>query len=369
MAGKKAPAIWLNESIGNFQTNNNSLIIDQLLTEFNERLKKTELSWQQFHTDPNYYDFPYINNYDYAEQAPIVNSTPKTTQTNFVEYFSQLPSTNKFLLDMAVAYLKKTYTPHSNEDILIWVSLSSLDKIGHLYGPYAKEVIDMIYHLDYQIEQFMKEVAQIVPRQETLYVLTADHGIMPIPELAKKEHPDAKRINTKIISAAINNEIKKNFGISDILIDDKIPHIYLNKKITKNLSSPEKERLLKAIQEQLEQIPGIKRAYTNKELEEMRPQIGSYAWHLKNNIYPGRSGNLLLEIEPYVLMSKYKGGTKHNTPHPYNTHVPLILYQPTVYEHKTITQRVWMPQIAATLAKILEINSPSSQALPPLPIS
>jgi hypothetical protein len=370
MAGKKGAATWFNENTSQFETNSNNMIIDKILKEWNKKLEHLNLTWNQMYSNEQFYQFPHINNYKYASEPSIINTSKDLSNpTKIAERLVKLPLANQILLDITEEYISKQLQMSPGSNLLVWVSLSSLDKIGHVYGPHSKEIIDMIYQLDKQIEQFMNKVNHIIPAEEILYVLTADHGVMPIPELIKKEYPQAQRLNENKIIKSINAQIKNTLGYQNAIVSLKIPHLVCNKQLMKELSKEKKQQLAHLIKDELKKIPGIKNAYPENELQSINPQEETPQWLLKNMIYPGRSGDILIELEPHIMISKHEAGTKHNNPQTEVTHVPLIMYQEGSIEKKVFSDKVWMPQLNSTVAEILEIPHASPQALQSLPIS
>ena len=368
MGGKKAETVWFNEDTAQFETNSNNAIVNQILTRWNKKLLTLDLTWNQVKNE-QFYQFPHINNYEYASEPSIINSSDNSIQkSKFAERLVKLPLANQILLDIAEEYISQEHKISPENNLLVWVSLSSLDKIGHVYGPHSKEIVDMIYQLDDQIEAFMQNVNSMIPSQNVLYVLTADHGVMPITELIRKDHPHAQRLNENKIVKDLNEQIQKELGYDNAIVCLKIPHLICNKQLMKNLSPQKKSELLHFIKKQLKTREGIKTAYTEKDLLLMNTEKGSAQWLLKNMIYPGRSGDILIELEPNIMISKYEAGTKHNNPQPEVTHVPLILFQEGSIEKKVFPEKVWMLQLNSTLAKILEIPPASRESLPNLPI-
>jgi predicted AlkP superfamily pyrophosphatase or phosphodiesterase len=68
---------------------------------------------------------------------------------------------------------------------LLAVSLSSLDLVGHLYGPESRESADTLERLDEWLEGFLDEVEEKVDDDGRVWIaLTSDHGVSPIPEVA-----------------------------------------------------------------------------------------------------------------------------------------------------------------------------------------
>ena len=372
LVGNSAPAIWFNVKRGTFVAIKPNAATNALVRLARAKIAKPyKTSWALAYNDARYYNFQFIDNYEYASEPSLMlpqsHEGTDSSRKKFLEVFLKLPEANQLLLDLAREYIIREYkTLESDGTLLVFLSLSSLDKIGHIYGPFSREVIDMIYHLDKQLGTFQNAVAKIVAPENTLYVLTADHGVMPIPELIQPWYPQARRIVIGNIIDEVNTYIKQRFGISQIIRGHKIPHVYLNQKLLQKLPHHKRDAVISAVRTKLGEYPGISYVYNAYTLLRTPVQAGSMAWRFKNNIYPGRSGDLLLQIAPYSMVSKYTGGTKHYTPYDYNTHVPLFLFQKGVFEKKVITTKVWVNQITASLAQILGVKK-APYMLDPLP--
>jgi len=66
---------------------------------------------------------------------------------------------------------------------LLAVSLSTLDAVGHAYGPDSREVHDMVLRLDRMLGDFFTRLYQIRDSNTVVVALTADHGVTSFPEL------------------------------------------------------------------------------------------------------------------------------------------------------------------------------------------
>ncbi|MDB4874497.1 MAG: type phosphodiesterase/nucleotide pyrophosphatase [Gemmatimonadetes bacterium] len=73
--------------------------------------------------------------------------------------------------------------PNAMPDLLS-ISLSTTDAIGHAFGPDSREIHDQVLRVDRWLGQFFASLEQEVPASRIVYVLTGDHGIAPLPELA-----------------------------------------------------------------------------------------------------------------------------------------------------------------------------------------
>src|SRR5690606_11817807 len=107
--------------------------------------------------------------------------------------FEKTPAANQMLFDCAKACIKANIDCNRDERMLLWISLSPLDKLSHIYGPESLEVIDLIYQLDCQLLQFIHFVDKQVMRSDVAYILTADHGMAPIPEYLREQGYPASR--------------------------------------------------------------------------------------------------------------------------------------------------------------------------------
>src|SRR5262245_24940068 len=107
---------------------------------------------------------------------------------------------------------------NAHEPDVLSVSLSTTDAIGHDFGPDSREVHDHLVRLDGWLGAFLDSLAAIVPLQRTMFVLTADHGISPMPERLAHEGKRAGRINVvplaKQLSSQLRTRWSTDFGIA-----------------------------------------------------------------------------------------------------------------------------------------------------------
>src|SRR5262249_41775764 len=71
---------------------------------------------------------------------------------------------------------------HDVPDVLA-ISFSSNDYVGHQLGPDAPEVREMSIRTDKLLGQLFQAVERQVGMANVLVVLTADHGVAPVPEV------------------------------------------------------------------------------------------------------------------------------------------------------------------------------------------
>jgi arylsulfatase A-like enzyme len=251
--------------------------------------------------------------------------------------------------------------------LLLWVCLSPLDKVGHKYGSQSMEVIDMIYHLDKQIRRFMRQTLRVIGKHEVIFALTADHGVMPIPQLLHQEGlTQARRIDRIELINGINQKIKEKYGVENAVIGYKCQELVLSDDLDE-LKAQKRMNIMHDIKWHVMQVPGIRNVWLFEELTHLPTQPGTIQDHLKKQLFRGRSGSVIIQTEPYAMITHWNEGAQHKTPYSYDTHVPMIIFHPGKFERKYVRQRVVALQLANTLAEVLNVPKPSASTYEILP--
>lgn len=376
-------AIWFDTDSGLFTTSKAYFdTIPAWLSKFNANhylLHKKELTWNLAYPH-NYSAYTFHNSKTYHHvQNPkgMVNSKismQKLCSYKHPEHCQQLllltPFANQLILDLAEHTIRHYTSKHKPDELLLWVCIGATDKIGHKYGPDSRETIDMLYHLDIQIGNFIKKVQNYLCPQDVLFVLTSDHGAAPLPELQKTQ--GTTPAHRTLIAPLINNLNKMlatyNPQLATLVTKIKLPSLYLNNAVFNTLTTVEQEKVLEKIKEFLCKQPGIKQAWTAQELQRNKYPEEAIETMYKNQLFAGRSGPIQIQIEPNCFLTESNTGIEHQSPYEYDTHVPFIIYRPCVYPAQTISDKGWTLQLANTLANILHVSKPATSpynALPP----
>jgi len=367
-ANKLGKAIWFDNKTGFFTSS--KAYFDKLpdwLQTFNKKKKINQLS--PFYWKPMYlptraaYNFNHISNYAYAIKSTSLIGYPIPRHL-----FIQTPQANQLVLDLAQEYTKMYMQQKPDNHLLLWVCLGSLDILSHAYGPESLEVIDMLYRLDQQIKHFIEHIQKTVNNSDILFVLTSDHGTSPIIELLQQKGITfARRINQQQFIDMLNNYIKNRYNVINLVKALQLPNLYLDQSTLHSFSTETQKLIIADLKNFLQQQPEIKQVWTYDELQHSCFSAQEIEDYFKKQLFFGRSGSLIIQVYPYVQIRPHEKGTDHLSPYGYDTHVPLILYQQGKFEHKKIVKRVWILQLANTLAEILAIPKPSASSFEVLP--
>ncbi|HEX8338617.1 MAG TPA: alkaline phosphatase family protein, partial [Pyrinomonadaceae bacterium] len=276
------------------------------------------------------------------------------------------PFSNDLVLAFAEAALVNERLGADEDPDVLTVSFSANDLVGHRYGPYSHEAMDMTLHVDRQIARLLDAVEARVGLANTVVAFTADHGVAPSPEHATEMGLPGGRVNPADILTAVRNRLRVRFGkpgekdtTADYVQTFSNYHIYLNRSALERdgVSREEAERVAG---EALLTVPGVSRYFTRTQLlaGAVSPD-DAVARRVLHGFSPKRSGDVVVIQEPFKYISAGTGGATHGTPYAYDTHVPLIIMGAGVAPGRYLDAAT-PADIAPTLARLLSVEPPSN---------
>jgi hypothetical protein len=289
---------------------------------------------------------------------------PKKLHSVYLEALYNSPFGNDLLLELTrraidAEQLGRHYAPD-----LLCVSFSCNDAIGHTWGPDSQEVLDVTLRTDRLVAELLAALDAKVGKGRYVLALTADHGVCPLPEAARLEGKDAGRVPAALLKARANEFLVTKFGgdSKTRYVEEAIhPWVYLNREVVKEkgLKPADVEAALAAW---LGEQKGILAAYTRTQLIDGVAKEDAVGQMLRRSFHPDRAGDVGVVMKPYYIMWGLTG-TTHGSPHPYDTHVPLLVYGPGV--KPGVRKGLVRPQAAAPiLARALGIQPPASAEAP-----
>jgi len=251
------------------------------------------------------------------------------------------------------------------------ISFSVTDYIGHLYGPSSLEAEDNVLRVDRILADLFKFVDEQVGLDNTLIILSADHGMCEAPEYMQGLGFDVGRLTSEtVVKGTLKNALEAKLGIpGDVIRLYEHPYVYLNEdEINKtNYSLAQVEA---AVADEIINMPGIIGAMTRTDL--MKGSFAPTAVNktILNNFHLKRSGHVHVIADQfwyfyYEMDTTTDIAAIHCSPWTYDTYVPLFFAGHGVSAQR-ITKPVTPYDIAATIAAYLEIKPPSGSTGIPL---
>ena len=282
------------------------------------------------------------------------------TRTHLVEAFETSPYHNEVLARFAMeAVINEGLGQDENPDLLA-IGFSANDLIGHAFGPDSHEVMDVTVRTDRLLEQFFGFLDKQIGLANVAIVLTADHGVAPLPELMQQRQPDAgaARFDPSKVTAAVEARLETKYGRPDgsgWVAYQEFPFVYLNLRSLRKKGVPIAEAEADA-RSAVEGVAGVEQATTATELARQRGQgLHSSA---ERSFYPGRSGNVFYQLKPYRIPETQPAGTTHGSSWPYDTDVLLLWFGAGIVPG-TYRNAAAVVDIAPTLSALLGIPKPS----------
>jgi hypothetical protein len=227
------------------------------------------------------------------------------------------------------------------------VSFSELDYVGHEHGPDAPETRMAVVQLDQRLGAFLAALEARLPRQDMLWVVTADHGVTPVPEVSRGKGIPAGRVRLPL-------NWRLGLGIVKAVSP---PYLYLDEAAARKRGLS-KEQAAASLRRDALSWEGTQAVYTEADI-----LSGSAPAALRRSIDPGRSGDLYIVLKPNYIFSEKMSGTTHGQPTPDDQDVPLLFWGDGLHAHSDRTV-VSPGRIAPTLLKILHV--PADDLLSPL---
>jgi predicted AlkP superfamily pyrophosphatase or phosphodiesterase len=102
----------------------------------------------------------------------------------FYRALDYTPFSNDLLVAFAEEAIVNERLGAGDDTDVLSVSFSANDYVGHRFGPYSQEAMDMTLRVDQQIGKLLDFVDTRVGLGNSIVIFTADHGASPIPEQA-----------------------------------------------------------------------------------------------------------------------------------------------------------------------------------------
>jgi predicted AlkP superfamily pyrophosphatase or phosphodiesterase len=276
------------------------------------------------------------------------------------------PYSNDLVLSFAEAALVNERLGADEDTDVLTVSFSANDIVGHRYGPYSQEVMDITLRVDRQIARLLEVVDARVGLANTVVAFTADHGVAPSPEHSIEMRLPGGRVKVSDVLTAVRNRLRVRFGkpgdkdtTADYVQTFSNGQVYLNRAALERdgVSAEEAERVAG---DAALTVPGVSRYFTRTQLVSGAVSPGdAVARRVLHGFNARRSGDVVIIQEAFKYLSDYVSVATHGAPYTYDTHVPLIIMGGGAAPGRYLTPAT-PADIAPTLARLLNVEPPSN---------
>jgi len=280
----------------------------------------------------------------------------------FFSAFDSSPFSAEFLGEFVQRAIREEKLGHSPATDLLCVSFSQIDSMGHNYGPDSHEVMDSMIRLDRVLAALLDTIDREVGLARCVVVLSADHGVSPMPDhaLALRADFPAGRVKISDLDAAGRKALDAAFGPLEAPMywftrDNMGFHFRPDALAAKKRTVEEAGQVLKA---SVMTFPYIAMAYTRNEVLAASGEGESVLAMAHRGFHPGRDRDVGFVFKPHYYPGRSNNtGTTHGSPYAYDTHVPQLWFGAGV-PHGVRVDRVGVEDIAPTLAGLLGLVAP-----------
>lgn len=280
----------------------------------------------------------------------------KPPEPGYYEDFRRTPFADEVTLSAALEAMKAHQLGQDDHTDIFAVGFSATDVIGHTYGPDSQEAMDQLLRLDRVLEKLFQEVDDKVGLKNTLVVLSADHGSLPLVENLQRAGIDARRASPKILETAVQQAFAQRFPGVNGLIAYFATDIYFDLEVIarhKLDRTAVEETAISALMS----TGLVEKVYTHSDLMSVADSADPYLTLFKNAFFQPRSPHLNVLVKKYVYLNSQPGGTGHGTAHEYDRHIPIVFMgesiKPGTYETECGPE-----DIAPTIAHLLGLAYP-----------
>ena len=357
-------AYWYDGSIGSFISSSYYMTeLPKWVQEFNKKeLPKKYLSqaWNTLLPIEQYTEsLPDDNRYETLGKGELKPVFPHDLPSLYPKngglgMIRNTPFGNSLTKDFAIETIKSENLGKSGATDFLAISFSSPDYIGHYYGPNSIEQEDDYLRLDKELAELIKFIELQVGQGNALVFLTADHAAPEVPAYLNDLRIPAGYVREEKMVDSLKKYMIKTYGDS-LVLSFSNQQVFLNHAVIDS-----KKLFLQQVQEDvaafLFKFPEVSEVITASTMNNTQFTEG-VRYLMQKGYNAKRSGDVLVNYLP-AYVDYMPTGTTHGSPYSYDTHVPLLFYGWNIKQGSS-TEQIYITDIAATLAMMLNIQFPN----------
>jgi hypothetical protein len=268
----------------------------------------------------------------------------------FIGHWQRSPFADEYLGRLAAEAIEGWQLGRGQGTDFLGVSFSSLDSVGHGFGPRSHEVQDLLLRLDATIGSFLTLLDERVGRGNYVLGFSSDHGVARIPE---QLGGSAGRQLGKATGDALEKALVSVLGPGPHVAATAYTNIYLMPGVFERLKRD--PRAMTVALDTLRALPGVAQAFRGDELTSKDARTSSDPIRRAAALSHHRERGSEIVIVPRENWLFASSATTHGTLYSYDQRVPVLVLgagvTPGIY-----TQDATPADIAPTLAALARVR-------------
>jgi hypothetical protein len=271
----------------------------------------------------------------------------------------ETPDVDRALVDTVLGAARELHLGRGPASDLLLISMSSLDAIGHTFGPDSVERIAALVELDRNLGRLLRGLEELT--EGSLFLaLTSDHGVAATAEHVRRRFGVANpRVRAEELQTLLEEALRRRFGAGDYVRAVWFPYVTLH---------PQPASLRAVVAAEAAQVlrghPAVEAAWTVAELARVPDPLAQL---LFENTHPRREAHIAFVLRPHHQdwdPSEGDQGCEHGSPWEYDRHVPAVLFGAEVVPG-TVTRAVRVIDIVRSIADRLGLPPDPRGGEPP----
>jgi len=247
----------------------------------------------------------------------------------FYEQWASSPFADTYLTRLAEAAVDSLALGKDAGTDFLGVGYSTVDYVGHAFGPRSWEIQDILVRLDKDLGELFEYLDKKVGAGNYVVALSADHGVAPIPADMRNTGVDAGVLSLPELQERIEKALEPFNYTRPAVARIAGNEVYFSEGIYSRLKTD--APAMKAVLDTISSTPGMAVVYRSEDLGTGTTPISQTRKAAVLSYFAGRSGDLFVLQRPYWLTDssadgkKEHTGTGHGTPYYYDQRVPVFL--------------------------------------------
>ena len=266
-------------------------------------------------------------------------------------YLRATPMMDSITALLALEGLRRTGIGTGPQTDVMAVSFSATDYVGHAYGPDSREAHENELRLDETLGWFLDSLYALRDSSTVMVALTADHGVQPIPELARQRGQATGEQGLRVSLRRLVGDVRA--GLSRAGVDSSAFYydgeaVAIN-RVALARANVSADSVLNAFAEAARAVPGVARVDRLRELRRADLTADPIARRWTHQFSENSAIDLVITLTRYSLWGSIPA--THGSPWDQDAHVPVIFYGPWVKPGR-YTEFARVVDIGPTLAAI-----------------
>lgn len=269
--------------------------------------------------------------------------------------FQGLPAMDSVTALFALAGMRALNLGRGPHTDILAVSFSVTDAVGHAYGPDSREAHENEIRLDETLGWFIDSLYAMRDSGSIVFALTADHGVQPIPALARRRGEATGNEGLIVTLAPVVAATRARLAAAGadsmaLLYDGQLVGIARSEISRAKLNA---DSILRVFRTEALAVPGVSRVDWMRDLRRANHQRDPIARRWSHQIADNSSVELIITLTRYSYW--YRAVATHGSPYDLDAHVPIMFYG-APFKPGRYTQFARTVDMGPTLARVLGVT-------------